>query len=188
VDDFRLNSKTGKQYFNDVVSKLDKPYVKRSEYDELTRHLNAIIYNDVFIEYFDKLSEKYIMSFEELFTGEINGVKVKIKADIVCRDLIGSIVKVIDYKTTSDVNKFSGSAYAYGYDIQAEMYSKVLGLDLKDDVFDFVVSDKKTDAVRIFKTYSERFTKRAAHRLTYALDMFKTWKNGDILELNTIVL
>jgi hypothetical protein len=188
VDDFRLNSKAGKQYFADVVSKIDKPWVKRPEYEELLRHLNAVKKDDVFIKYFDVMSKKYFLSFEELFTGEINGVKVKVKADIVCRDITDSIVKIIDYKTSSDITKFISSTYAYGYDLQAAMYSDVVGLNLKDDVFDFVVSDKKTDAVKIFKTHSPEFVRRANNKLTYAIDKFKMWKRGDILELNTIIL
>jgi hypothetical protein len=188
VDDFKLNTKVGKQYFADHVSKLRVPYVKESEYNEIVRHIDSVTNNDVFDEYFEKISKEYTLSFEELFTGVISGVPVKVKADIVCRDITGAIAKIIDYKTTSDINKFTSSTYTYGYDLQASMYSAVVGLDLNDDVFDFVVSDKNTDNVKIFKTYSDAFVKRANYKLTYAIDKFKTWKDGDILKLNTVLL
>ena len=73
-------------------------------------------------------------------TIQILGVDWKGKADLVTDDC------VYDLKTTSDIAKFKYSAYKYGYDSQAWLYSKMFGLEVK-----FIVVDKVTLQVGVFE-------------------------------------
>ena len=191
VKDYKLNSKSGKEYFAEHVEPLigaGIPTLKEKDWESV-KWLIGTAKNDEFLKaYIDYLRGEYALSFEEVFTGTINGVAVKSKMDIVCRDLDGNVRKIIDYKTTSDINKFRVSARVYGYDRQSVMYSRIVGLNLTDDVFDFLVQDKNTGNIRLFKTYSHSFASRAGYKLTHALNKFKEWQNNDTMSLKTVVL
>lgn len=183
VDDFKLNTKKGKEYYQETIVKGGmEHWVKISDYNNLIAHLDTITKDDIFIEYINDLKKEYTLSFEEVFYGELFGVPVKIKVDIVCYDFMGEIAKIVDYKTTSDVHRFKHSVYKYSYDIQAAMYSSLLGLRLTDSTFDFLVSDKTRNIVKIFKTDRKEFAISARNNFKNILHKYTLWKNGKHLE------
>lgn len=91
---------------------------------------------------------------------EIKGKMWKGKADIVCTD------KLIDLKTTSDINKFKWSARNYNYDSQCYIYEQLFGLPLF-----FYVVDKKTKMLGIY-TPTEEFLKRGEEKVEQAVENY----------------
>ena len=191
VEPYRLNTKAGKLYFEEKVKPLvdaGKNIIKQDDYDNVLMMIGDAKQDPFLFDYLEQLSEHYTLSFEEVFTGEYKGVKIKGKLDIVCRDASGRVRKIIDYKTTKDINGFHYSVSRYGYDRQAGMYSVLTGLNLADDVFDFLVQDKSTHELRVFKTSRPEFAERCINKLDYAIDKYKDWRDGNVLELKTIIL
>lgn len=68
----------------------------------------------------------------------IMGLPFRGKADCLNAD------RVIDLKTTSDIDNWDYNKYFYGYDIQAYLYQKLFN----KDIFEFVIIDKKTKKVK----------------------------------------
>lgn len=191
VAPYRLNTKAGKLYFDETVKPLidaGKNIIRQNDYDNVIEMVGAVKQDPFMFDYLSELSQYYTLSFEEVFTGKYNGVLIKGKLDIVCRDVNGIIRKIIDYKTTKDINGFGYSVRKYGYDRQAGMYSVLTGLNLADDVFDFLVQDKNTHELRVFKTHRPEFAAGCISKLDYAIDKFIEWRDGDLLKLKTIVL
>lgn len=90
----------------------------------------------------------------------IFGVEWKGKTDILCDDML------IDLKTTSDINKFRYSAYAYNYDSQAYIYQVLFGKPLV-----FYVIDKITSQLGIF-TPSASFIESGERKVRQAVAVF----------------
>ncbi len=88
------------------------------------------------------------------------GVPFKGKADIVTKD------KIIDIKTTSNIDKFRQSAKMYNYDSQAFIYSSMFGLP-----FEFFVIDKNTLQMGIY-TCSEEFLDRGMQKVAQAVEVY----------------
>jgi hypothetical protein len=88
------------------------------------------------------------------------GVPFKGKADIVTKD------KIIDIKTTSNIDKFRQSAKMYNYDSQAFIYSSMFGLP-----FEFFVIDKNTRQMGIY-TCSEEFLDRGMQKVAQAVEVY----------------
>ena len=88
------------------------------------------------------------------------GVPFKGKADIVTKD------KIIDIKTTSNIDKFRQSAKIYNYDSQAFIYSSMFGLP-----FEFFVIDKNTRQMGIY-TCSEEFLDRGMQKVAQAVEVY----------------
>ena len=65
------------------------------------------------------------------------GLPFRGKADLLCQD------RVVDIKTTSDIDNWEYNKYFYGYDIQAYLYKELFD----KDIFEFVVIDKRTKKV-----------------------------------------
>ena len=65
------------------------------------------------------------------------GLPFRGKADLLCQD------RVVDIKTTSDIDNWEYNKYFYGYDIQAYLYKELFD----KDTFEFVVIDKRTKKV-----------------------------------------
>ena len=82
--------------------------------------------------------------FEEPMIGVIKGMQWKGKADILCTD------RIIDIKTSSDINKFKYSAKAYNYDSQCYIYQQLFGRPLV-----FFVIDKLSKQLGIFEPSPE---------------------------------
>ena len=85
------------------------------------------------------------------------GLPFRGKADLLCQD------RVVDIKTTSDIDNWEYNKYFYGYDIQAYLYKELFD----KDTFEFVVIDKRTkkvitdEASLDFLRSGERKVKRA---------------------------
>ncbi len=88
------------------------------------------------------------------------GVPFKGKADIITKD------KIIDIKTTSNIDKFRQSAKMYNYDSQAFIYSSMFGLP-----FEFFVIDKNTRQMGIY-TCSEEFLDRGMQKVAQAVEVY----------------
>ena len=65
------------------------------------------------------------------------GLPFRGKADLLCQD------RVVDIKTTCDIDNWEYNKYFYGYDIQAYLYKELFD----KDTFEFVVIDKRTKKV-----------------------------------------
>ena len=96
--------------------------------------------------------------------GYIQGLPVRGKADCLNSD------RVIDLKTTSDIDNWDYNKYFYGYDIQAYLYCELF----KKDKFEFVIIDKRTKKVKtdiaddhFIKSGEEKVTKAVKNYIRY---------------------
>ena len=101
--------------------------------------------------------------FEVPAIGNIMGLDWKGKADIICED------KIIDLKTTSDINKFRSSAYRYNYDSQAYIYQKLFGKPVH-----FYVVDKNTLQLGVYIP-TEDFLKNGQDKVDNAIFIYNTF-------------
>ena len=92
---------------------------------------------------------------------EIKGVLWKGKADIVCTD------KLIDLKTTSNIDDFKWSARKYNYDSQCYIYQELFGKPLV-----FYTVDKTDMRLGIF-TPTEEFVQRGEEKVIRAINVYK---------------
>ena len=111
---------------------------------------------------YDDSSEYEVPMISDFF-----GVEFKGKADIVNKD------KIIDIKTTSSINKFRSSAYAYNYDSQAFIYSSMFGKP-----FEFFVIGKATRQMKIFKC-SDEFLESGMKKVEKAVNIWKRFFGTD---------
>ena len=98
---------------------------------------------------------------------EIEGKMWKGKADIITAD------KVIDIKTTGNIDKFKWSANDYNYDSQAYIYQELFGKPLI-----FLVIDKTTHALGIFRP-SEDFIRRGELKVERAIEVYSKFFSED---------
>lgn len=105
--------------------------------------------------------------YEEPGIGVILGNEWKGKADIITKD------KIIDIKTTNDINNFRKSAWMYNYDSQAFIYGVLFGKPLE-----FYVVDKNTNQLGIF-TCSDEFLERGYEKVRKATDVYNKFFKGD---------
>jgi len=92
---------------------------------------------------------------------EIKGMLWKGKADIVCSD------KLIDLKTTSNIDDFKWSARKYNYDSQCYIYQELFGKPLV-----FYTVDKTDMRLGIF-TPTEEFVQRGEEKVIRAINVYK---------------
>lgn len=90
----------------------------------------------------------------------IHGVEWKGKADIVCTD------RLIDLKTTSNINDFKWSARKYNYDSQCYIYQELFGRPLE-----FYVVDKISKQLGIFRP-SVEFIERGEEKVVKAIEVY----------------
>lgn len=188
IDVIERRTKVSKEKITEAKALYGDSYIIKSDYDDAMRCVENVLNDNFSIDYINRLKGEYILSFEEVSINDIEGIACKGKKDITCRNMEGDICKIVDLKTTGDIKKFHYSVRTYGYDRQCAFYSKLDGLNLENDVFDFWTVDKKTGLVRLFKTNGEQFIRNANYALSYGLNKFKEWKNNDLINLNTIVL
>jgi len=91
---------------------------------------------------------------------EIKGMLWKGKADIVCSD------KLIDLKTTSNIDDFKWSARKYNYDSQCYIYQELFGKPLV-----FYAVDKTDMRLGIF-TPTEEFVQRGEEKVIRAVNVY----------------
>lgn len=95
-----------------------------------------------------------------------NGIQWKGKADIICP----SINKIIDLKTTSNIDSFASKARMYNYDSQAWIYRELFGLEMM-----FFVIEKETYRMKQIEVSEETLEKGKAKALEAEanyIDMF----------------
>lgn len=124
-----------------------------AEVDELVHIMKSNIH--FFEEIYDEAAE-----YEVPAVGEIFGVQWKGKADIVKPD------KLIDLKTTSDIQSFRYSARKYNYDSQCYIYQKLFGKPLV-----FYVIDKSTKMLGVFAP-TEEFLQRGEEKVRRAVEVY----------------
>lgn len=158
--------------FIDVSSRNTKAYKETAvngimmlekEGQEIRDCVNAMMENYSFFEGIRQTGCEY----EVPSIQEFNGVWWKGKADIVCPD------KLIDLKTTGNIDDFKWSARKYNYDSQCYIYQKLFGLPLE-----FYVVDKTTKRLGIFKP-SEEFVARGEQKVIQAIEVYNRFFNED---------
>lgn len=111
--------------------------------------------------------------YEEPQIGDLfgNGIMWKGKADIINT----TINKVIDLKTTSNIDAFASKARLYNYDSQAWIYKKLFDLELM-----FFVIEKDSLRAKIVEVSEETLLKgkdKALEAEANYISMFKTKKS-----------
>ena len=154
-----------KDYIND---RLLDPYdvLLTKEVDEINTWVEAMKNN--FVMYSDIYAEGNI--YEQPAVATIFGIEWKGKADIVTAD------KVIDIKTTGNVDKFKWSANDYNYDSQAYIYEQLFGKPVE-----FYIIDKTTLKLKIAKP-SEETLLRGRDKVLKAIEVYKKFFAKDSLE------
>ena len=138
----------------------------RKEVDQLDMAIDRMKSNEEFSSEIYSDSAQYEVPMIDNFFG----VEFKGKADIVTTD------KIIDIKTSSNIQKFRASAYAYNYDSQAFIYSSMFGLP-----FEFFVIDKQTLQMKRF-TCSDEFLERGMEKVQRAVEVWKMFFGPDATE------
>jgi len=87
------------------------------------------------------------------------GREFKAKADILCPD------RIIDLKTTGNIDDFKWSARKYGYDSQCYIYQSLFGVPLV-----FFAIDKKTGMMGMYEP-SQDFILRGRDKVERALEV-----------------
>jgi len=98
--------------------------------------------------------------------GNIMGLPFRAKADILHKGQ-----RIVDLKTTgNDLSKFKYSAYDFGYDAQAAIYTHLFGLE----EFTFLVVSKSTYDVGIYTTTPE-FIKSGKEKVARAINTYRKY-------------
>ena len=105
--------------------------------------------------------------YEEPIVGTIMGRQFKAKADILGPD------RIIDLKTTGNIDEFKWSARKYGYDSQCYIYQSLFGVPLV-----FFAIDKKTGRLGMFEP-SEDFVLRGRDKVERALEVHDKFFGAD---------
>lgn len=156
------NTKAFKEYISD--NNLD-PYdvLLAKEVETIETWVDSMKSN--FVMYTDIYEEGNI--YEQPAVTELFGVHWKGKADIITKD------KVIDIKTSGDINKFKWSANDYNYDSQAYIYQQLFGKPVV-----FYIVDKKTLMLKIAEPTEETLL-RGRDKVLRAVEMYKKFFSED---------
>lgn len=160
VDVASRNTKEYKHFCEDN----NLPFVLlKKEMDDIKSSVARMLGNIDFYEEIYKDGNIY----EEPMIAEIQGMNWKGKADIVCVD------KIIDLKTTSDINKFKYSAKTYNYDSQCYIYQQLFNRPLI-----FFVVDKGTGQLGVFRP-TENFIKGGELKVAKAIEVYNKYFSND---------
>ena len=144
--------------YKEAVEELNLGFILLSkEGEEIRGCVDNMIQN---FEFFEGIREDG-NQYEVPAIKEIKGKMWKGKADIVCKD------KLIDLKTTSNINDFKWSARKYNYDSQCYIYQELFGKPLV-----FYVVDKTDGRLGIFRP-TEEFIKRGEDKVERAIDVYE---------------
>tara|TARA_R110002072_G_scaffold83154_1_gene188999 strand:- start:3604 stop:4341 length:738 start_codon:yes stop_codon:yes gene_type:complete len=142
------------------------------EVDEITTWVNAMKSN--FVMYSDIYAQGNI--YEQPAIATIFGIEWKGKADIVTAD------KVIDIKTTGNIDKFKWSANDYNYDSQAYIYEQLFGKPVE-----FYIIDKTTLKLKIAKP-SEETLLRGRNKVLRAIEVYnKFFAEGSVEDVTQYI-
>ena len=163
--------KLGDYSVMDVSSRATKGFKEHikdkdlSPYDVLlTKEVDKInLWVDAMKSNFEMYTDIYAEGnqYELPAIGTIFGMEWKGKADIVTED------KVIDIKTSGNVDKFKWSANDYNYDSQAYIYQQLFGKPVE-----FYIIDKTTLKLKIAKP-SEEALLRGREKVLKAIEVYK---------------
>ncbi len=153
-----VTSRNTKRY-KELAEEHGQMLLLQKEKDELDKAILTIKSN------MDMAEEIYHPSnqFEIPAVGNIMGLDWKGKADIICED------KIIDLKTTSDINKFRSSANRYNYDSQAYIYQNLFGKPVH-----FYVVDKNTLQLGLYIP-SPDFLQKGKEKVENAIFIYNTF-------------
>jgi hypothetical protein len=160
-------SRNTKEYKN-FCEENNLPFVMlKKEGEEIRNSVSRMLGN---IDFYDEIYRDGNV-FEEPMVAEIQGMMWKGKADIVCVD------KIIDLKTTSDINKFKYSAKNYNYDSQCYIYQQLFGKPLV-----FFVVDKGTGQLGIFRP-TENFIKGGEVKVAKAIEVYNKYFSSNSTDI-----
>lgn len=164
----------------DVSSRANKgfkDYIKENNLDPydvlLTKEVEKInVWVNTMKSNFDMYTDIYAEGniYEEPAVGTIFGVEWKGKADIIAAD------KIIDIKTTGNIDKFKWSANDYNYDSQAYIYQQLFGKPVE-----FYIIDKTNLKLKIAKP-SEESLLRGREKVLKAIEVYKKFFSEDSSE------
>ena len=144
--------------YKEAVEELNLGFILlNKEGEEIRGCVDNMIQN---FEFFEGIREDG-NQYEVPAIKEIKGKMWKGKADIVCKD------KLIDLKTTSNINDFKWSPRKYNYDSQCYIYQELFGKPLV-----FYVVDKTDGRLGIFRP-TEEFIKRGEDKVERAIDVYE---------------
>lgn len=107
----------------------------------------------------------------------IDGLPFRAKADILKDNMI------VDLKTTTDIGSFKYSAYKYGYDLQAYLYSLMFNVD----TFTFLVIDKGSTDIGIFEC-SDEFLESGRQKLEQGIDNYNHFFQTEGIDLHDYLI
>jgi hypothetical protein len=110
------------------------------------------------LDFFDAIRDDSNV-YEEPAVGTIMGKQFKGKADILGAD------RIIDLKTTGNIDDFRYSARKYGYDSQCYIYQSLFGKPLV-----FFAIDKKTGRMGMYEP-SDDFVRRGRDKVERAIEV-----------------
>lgn len=102
--------------------------------------------------------------FEIPAIGEVKGMPFRGKADVLASD------RIVDLKTTTDIQGFHYAAKKYGYDVQCYLYCQLFNKTY--DQFKFIALDKGSLDIGIFDC-SEEFYYKGEEKVEKALDLYE---------------
>lgn len=177
-------NKLEEYHFVDVASKNTKAYQEakkehslvftQKELKDAERLADAIYKNE------DAKSLLTKSTFEVPQAGMLYGYAFRGKADILRND-----GKIVDLKTTTDVNNFNLSARKYKYALQVFIYCQLWNIEYKD--FIFLCVDKSNLDLGIFEC-SEEFYFQGEEMLERAISIYKKYFETDGVDINDYII
>lgn len=162
IDNFQIvdmASRNSKAYKEMVAESGVPRLLLQKEKEELDLLVNAIIGNR---EWCGMLIEDANI-FEQPGIAEIHGMMWKGKCDVLGSD------KLIDIKTTSDIDRFEWSAKTYNYDCQCVIYEAIFGKPMH-----FMVIEKGTCRMDLIDC-SDDFRRNGERKIKEAIQVFNDY-------------
>lgn len=159
------------------ATKAFKEYIKDNELDPydvlLTKEVDKVnTWVDAMKSNFEMYTDIYAEGnqYEQPAIATIFGMEWKGKADII------TDTKIIDIKTTSNIDKWKWSANDYNYDSQAYIYEQLFGKPVE-----FYVIDKSTLKLKIATPSAETIL-RGREKVLKAIEVYKKFFAEDSAE------
>lgn len=156
-------SRNTKKY-KEACADANVPFMLLCKEQENIKRLTDIMLGN--LDFFDAIRADGNV-YEEPAVGTIMGKQFKGKADILGTD------RIIDLKTTGNLDDFKWSARKYGYDSQAYIYQSLFGKPLV-----FYAIDKKTGRMGMYET-SEDFIRRGRDKVERAIEVYDRFFGAD---------
>ena len=152
-----LSSRNSKAYKEALLVEGEERLLLKKEMDELDILVNAIIGNK---DWCEMLSADENL-FEQPGIGEIMGMTWKGKCDVLCPD------KLIDIKTSGDIDRFEWSAKNFNYDCQCVIYEHLFGVPMQ-----FMVIEKGTCRMDLIDC-SDNFRRGGHEKIKKAIEVYR---------------